>query len=320
MANKSVKILVIGSAFVDMAVKCKEFPMPGQSVRGNGFSLAPMGAGLNQAISASLCGCETTFITKLGKDVFGQYLAECLDRYDVKTEYLEIANAINSGVSLTYVNDKGENMSCVSENANQCIQPEYLESARIERLFALSDVCVIDGQICQGAIDMSVKLAGMNGTKIVFSTPLQVEPGMGIFARLPKDCFSVDVFVPYFMDSMIGDEVTAGNIRLLKSTGSDYMERGFKSVAINTPRRGCFSFDMNGCEQLEDYAGDFVDWSGATDSFIGAIAACIGVGDPLAKTVKFAAASASIASKSFGAIETIPTKEKVLELLMRKND
>ena len=71
MAGRIPKVVVIGPACVDIAMKCDSFPGPGQMVAGSGFTCLPAGAGVNMAIEAALCGCETDGIGKIGDDHFG---------------------------------------------------------------------------------------------------------------------------------------------------------------------------------------------------------------------------------------------------------
>ena len=70
MAGRIPKVVVVGSACVDIAIKCDSFPGAGQTVAGSGFACVPGGSGVNSSVQASLCGCETYFIGKVGDDLF----------------------------------------------------------------------------------------------------------------------------------------------------------------------------------------------------------------------------------------------------------
>ncbi|MHC4289974.1 MAG: PfkB family carbohydrate kinase [Planctomycetota bacterium] len=74
MAERIPKIVIVGPAFIDMAVKCEAHPTPGRVVEGNGFTATPSGAGVNAAIQTALCGCETYLLARVGEDCFGDLL------------------------------------------------------------------------------------------------------------------------------------------------------------------------------------------------------------------------------------------------------
>jgi ribokinase len=54
--NNKPKILVIGSANMDMVIKTDHFPAPGETIIGGDFSLIPGGKGANQAVAAAKVG------------------------------------------------------------------------------------------------------------------------------------------------------------------------------------------------------------------------------------------------------------------------
>ena len=96
MAGRIPKVVVVGSAYVDIAIKCDVFPGAGHTVGGSGFSCLPGGSGVNSSVQAALCGCETYFIGKVGDDLFGRMTLGALDERGVDTEYTYTAQAIST--------------------------------------------------------------------------------------------------------------------------------------------------------------------------------------------------------------------------------
>ncbi len=90
MAGRIPKIVVVGPTYVDMVIKCKEFPSPGEVVDGFGASCVPTGAGPNRAVEAALCDCDVTLISKVGEDPFGEMAKANLRRYRINTELVYI--------------------------------------------------------------------------------------------------------------------------------------------------------------------------------------------------------------------------------------
>jgi len=75
-----MKILVIGSSNTDMIAKTTHLPVPGETVLGGDFLMAPGGKGANQAVAAARLGGNITFITKVGNDIFGRQAEKFLGR------------------------------------------------------------------------------------------------------------------------------------------------------------------------------------------------------------------------------------------------
>jgi len=57
-----LKIVVIGSANIDMVVKTKNFPEPGEIIFGYNYSQFQSGKGANQAVAAACLGRDYSFI------------------------------------------------------------------------------------------------------------------------------------------------------------------------------------------------------------------------------------------------------------------
>jgi len=81
------KILVIGSANMDMVIQSDHFPVPGETIIGGDFSLIPGGKGANQAVAAARLGGDVCFITRLGEDIFGSQNLLNFQKEGINTNY-----------------------------------------------------------------------------------------------------------------------------------------------------------------------------------------------------------------------------------------
>jgi ribokinase len=79
------KILVVGSSNIDLVVKTRRFPNPGETLVGGEFFLFQGGKGANQAVAAARMGGEVVFISKVGKDLFGNKAKEGLEKEGIST-------------------------------------------------------------------------------------------------------------------------------------------------------------------------------------------------------------------------------------------
>ncbi|MFH1371987.1 MAG: PfkB family carbohydrate kinase, partial [Planctomycetota bacterium] len=129
MSGRNPKVVVVGSAYVDIVAKCSQVPVAGQTSAGSALSYTATGPGVNQAIEAALCGCAVHLISKIGDCPFGATIKAVLKQFAVNTDYLFTAQAKNTGVVLTLVDTAGENSCMRYEGANGAIVPQDIEQA-----------------------------------------------------------------------------------------------------------------------------------------------------------------------------------------------
>ena len=159
------RVVVVGSVYVDLAVKCTEVPTAGQTTSGTALSLTATGPGVNQAIEAALCGCEVYLISKISNCPLGATIKSVLEQYDVKIKYVFTAQAKNTGVVLTLVDTKGENASILYDGANSALVPADIELA--ERAIAEADICLIHARLPKDAIIKTIAIAKLHGKKVI---------------------------------------------------------------------------------------------------------------------------------------------------------
>ena len=68
------RLVVIGSANMDLVVRAERIPLPGETVVGGVFVTIPGGKGANQAVAAARLGAEVRFVGRVGADAFGEAL------------------------------------------------------------------------------------------------------------------------------------------------------------------------------------------------------------------------------------------------------
>lgn len=323
MARGKPIVVVIGGVYVDMAIRCVDFPATGQVAAGSSFSYSPAGAGSNQAIQAALCGCEVYLVGKVGKDIFGRAIKNNLKDFGVSSEFVFEAEAKNTGVSVSFVSSSGANRTVVSEGANRALQGGDIRGEKFEKLLSSANVCLINGDLPSEFVSSAIRAAKLAKTKVILDPALAGEQFEKQSAQLPLDYYTADILVPNFVEaaeltSAGGfDKLTAGNhnSHTAKITGSDLIARGVGCVVIKLGRRGALVVDRSGATNIPAFEVKFVDRTACGDAFDGALAASCAVGDEIRKAVKFASAAGALACSKFGGQEALPKKEEILELL-----
>jgi len=317
MVERIPKIVVIGSTYVDMAFKCSQIPGAGQAQSGSAFSYTLAGPGPSEAIQAALCRCEVYLISKVGGDPFGPLAKKSLMDYKVNADYVYTAEAKNTGVIVTMVNAEGENACCHYTGANSALQPADIEMA--EDLIASADICLIHGCLPQEAIITALKRAGLHGTRVILNPARPIEQENQEGADLPPEYFAADVLIPNLYEAADIADKTAATIRSAKLIGSDLVARGARCAVITMGRRGCMVVDRSGADHVPSFEVDLLDHTGSGDAFAGALAAYCAVKDDIREGAKFASAAGALAVTKFGAIEALPSKAEIIQLLQRED-
>jgi ribokinase len=317
MPGRVPKVVVVGGTYVDMAIRCGQIPSPGQSVTGSVLSYTPTGPGPNQAAEAALCGCEVYLVSKVGSDPFAQMVIQSLTELKVNTDFVYVAEAMNTGAVVTLVNAEGENASCLYCGANSALQPRHIDDA--EQTFADADVCLIHGRLPQEAIVSAIRCAQLHGKKVILNPARPIEQSAHDDTALPIEYFSVDILIPNLYEAADITEQSAANIRTAKLIGSDLVARGVSAAVITMGKRGCMVVDRNGADHIAAFEVDLVDQTGRGDAFAGALAAYCAVKDDIRGAVKFASAAGALACTKFGSVEALPTKAEIIELLQKED-
>jgi len=201
MPSKVPKVVVIGGAYIDLAVRCSQIPLPGQGVRGSALSYTVTGPGPNQAAQAALCGCEVYLISKVGGDPFGQMARVSLEDFSINTDFVYTAEAKNTGVVVTLVNATGENGSCLYTGANNALRPEEIEAA--DQLISEANICLIHGRLPQKAIVTALRCAELHRTKVILNPARPIEQSRRRGSDLPMEYFSANILIPNLYEAGI---------------------------------------------------------------------------------------------------------------------
>ena len=89
----SGRVVILGIYVTDLAFRASRMPMIGETLAGSAFAMGPGGKGSNQSVAAARVGGAVTFISKIGKDAFGDIALATWQREGIKAEVTQSANA-----------------------------------------------------------------------------------------------------------------------------------------------------------------------------------------------------------------------------------
>ena len=299
---QQARVVVVGSSNTDMVVKTPHIPAPGETVLGGDFVMVAGGKGANQAVAAARLGAQTTFVARLGRDVFGDRAITNIGTAGVDTHYIVRDDTAPSGVALIAVDDKGQNSIVVASGANARLTPDDVNAAR--DAIAKCDVVVIQFEIPLDTVARAIGLAReMDKIVIVNPAPAQYLP----------DYFlqGVDVLIPNEGEAAMLLGMKLDDNFSPVEAAKELRTRGVGTVIITLGAEGALAVTHDRVQEIPPRRVTAVDTTAAGDSFTGALAVALGEGKDLGQSVYFANAAAAISVTRLGAQTSMPTRDEV---------
>lgn len=299
-----MKILVIGSANIDLVVNAPHIPAPGETVLGHEFAIIPGGKGANQAVAAARLGADVAFLARVGQDTFAQTLLDALQDAGVDPQHVRTVDHTPTGVALITVSDGGENAITVAPGANACLAPTDIQAAA--PLFADATACVLQLEIPLETALAAIRQARRHDVPIILDpAPAPADP--------PPELFDVDILTPNAPEAQIllGQPLPES----LTALEQKFHARDAKCVVLKRGAAGAAILTRDTIAPVAAPAVTPVDTTAAGDAFTAALAIAIAEGQSLPEATRFACAAGAAACTRHGAQPSLPTRDAVLNLL-----
>lgn len=302
VSGLSKAILVVGSANMDLVIKAKSIPKPGETITDGDFYTSCGGKGANQAVTVARLGGRCYFVGRVGKDTFGKELRESLIRNNVNIDYLVEDKDNPTGVAFIMVNSDGENCIIVAPGANRFLTQEDIE--RSLTIMPSIGVLLTQLEIPIETTGFALKLAKEHG----ITTILNPAPAR----EIDPDIFSlVDIVTPNESELKILTGIEPREKKDIVMGGKKLLDYGAKTVIVTLGGKGAMIIEKDLELYIPPVKVSVVDTTGAGDVFNGALAVRVTCQDPIEKAVRYAVISAGISVTRRGAQSSIPTAEEV---------
>jgi len=313
------RIVVLGSANVDLTVVVDRRPEWGETVTGRSFRRTVGGKGVNSAIAAARSGRLGTapavaMLAAVGADADGELVTGELDRAGVAVGQVRRVRR-PTGVAHITVDAAGRNAITVVAGANE-------ELAGPDALTA-DDRRVLGGArfvLAQLEIPLAGVLAGFEASRaagaVTLLTPAPVRP-------LPDDLLDL-------VDVLLVNEHEAAQVagvdesEPLARVGEALLER-VPAAVVTRGEQGADWFVRDDARvagggqpgrcHVDAFATDVVDTTGAGDCFAGAFAVGLDETGDAEAGLRFAAAAAALSVRAAGAAASMPSRAQIDELL-----
>ena len=292
-------VAVVGSAMMDLTAYAKVLPEPGQTLVGGLFTTGFGGKGANQAVIAAHCGAEVHFIGNLGRDLFGDSIAENFKRLAINSLHVGRSD-IATGVAHIWVDGKGENRIIIIPGANHEIESEKAVAA----INSIADLSMV---IAQCEIKQGVTLAAFRAAKARGCTTI-LNPAP--FEPLSSELLELT-------DWLIPNETEFKALTNAEPYEDKYLAgfRDGKSSIITLGSLGAVLINPDGSiNRIPAPKVSSVDTTGAGDAFVGTFASALASGMRPEAAVAFGVKVASLTVTRKGAQSSYPTHTEIATL------
>jgi len=298
-------ISVLGIFVADLVFFGKDIPSKGQSILGDDFKIGPGGKGSNQAITVAKLGGNIDFITKIGKDSYGEMALNLYKENNVKTDSVLIDNNNPTGVAGIMVDQYGNNAINIVPGASGKITDQDIHS-NLE-IIKNSKVFLTQLEIPHDVTINALKLAKENNCVTI----LNPAPAREI---AENDFKLIDYFTPNETEAEYYLNQKLDNDEDIKDAASKFLDKGVKNIIITLGEKGSYfaNNEQNFFIKSHNLKEKVIDTTGAGDVFNGALAFSLANDTNIKDAILFANKVAGISTTRLGAANSVPSLNEVV--------
>jgi ribokinase len=301
-------IAIMGIFVVDLAFETGRLPAWGETVLGSAFRLGPGGKGSNQTIGAARLGGRVSFISRVGKDTFGEMGLRMYEAEGVSTEFVIVDGERATGAAAILIEEgKGENAIVVTPGAASALRTEDVDRARGR--IAESAVFMTQLELPVAMVEHGLRVARECGVPTVLNPAPACELEDAVFGLC-------DYVTPNENEAAMLTGLPVASLEDAERAASALLGRGARNVVLTLGARGALVKNATVTEHVAAYdAGPVVDTTGAGDAFNAGLAVGLSEGMDLVEAARFGCAVAGISVTRPGTAPSMPRRDEVRVLM-----
>lgn len=299
----AAEVVVVGTANLDTLVRAPRLPREGEKVVGDVLSVAPGGAGVNQAVAAARLGARAALVACVGDDEAADLLLAALS----EEPRLSLAGvrpvADRTGTATVTIDGAGGSTVVSVRGANAHLDEEHVH--RNGLVIGRATVLLTQPGAPVAAVRAALEIARSVGTITV------LDPGPA--DDVPDDLLRlVDVCTPNESEIEQLTGVSAEGLDGARRAARALLARGCAAVLLTLGARGAYLASEAGVDlHLAAAPVTVVDPTGAGDAVCGALATALARGYSLADAARDAVVAGSLATTAWGALPALPTRASI---------
>ncbi len=303
-------VSILGIYAADLAFTAKRQPAIGETLLGSKFALGPGGKGSNQSVAAARAGAKVTFISRLGKDAFGD---NALAMYAKEGIAARIPQDIDHSTGAAYIfleEGTGNNAIIVVPGAAGVISKKDVDAAR--DVITTSSVFMTQLETPVDVTVYALEMAKQAGVTTIFNPA----PATKLDESVWTHC---DYATPNESEAQILTGVEVKDLGSARQAADRLLSKGIGTVLITLGGQGALLHSKTASHHIPIFkAGAVVDTTGAGDAFNGGFAAALARGETPLDAAIFGSATAGISVTRPGTAPSMPTETEIRALLAGK--
>tara|TARA_B100000963_G_scaffold6063_1_gene4736 strand:- start:1237 stop:2139 length:903 start_codon:yes stop_codon:yes gene_type:complete len=292
------KITILGIFVADISFSGPKIPSTGETILGKKYNVGPGGKGCNQAIAIARLGGSINFISKIGKDAYGELALKTLEKNKISTENIIQDSNQQTGVAGILVDQNtGKNAINVIVGAPNSLKINEI-GKQIE-LIKSSKIFLTQLEVPKDVTLYCLKTAKENGC----ITILNPAPASGISKEFYKN---IDFFTPNETEAEFYTGIKIYNEQDAKHAADKLLKLGIKKVIITLGEKGLFYSDGNEEIYLKASSAKAIDTTGAGDAFNGGLAFGLSKQKSIKECLELANKIAGASTTKLGAGDAMP--------------
>ncbi len=302
------KILIVGSANMDLFINMYKIPEKGETVMDDGgVAYMPGGKSANSAVCFARLGSESILCAKVGKDLHGQKLYQYYKELGINTSYIKVDPDNPTGLAVVMRENDGANRIVVYPGANEHLSLDNISEA----LGTNPDAVYLGFEIPFSIALATAKMASSRGIPVFIDAapaskeyPLENLPEVEVFSPNETETLEYTGILPQGADSS------------LRAALALYKRVKCKYIVIKQGARGAFIYDGKHYFFIPSIrVGTVVDTTGAGDCFTAAMVHEYMRSKDIKSAVKYGVAAGAISVTRRGAAASMPSEDEVVRVL-----
>ncbi len=292
------QISVLGIFVADISFLGPKIPAIGETIIGNKYNIGPGGKGCNQAVAIARLGGKVNFISKIGKDSYGELALNTLKKNKINTENIIQDSTLQTGVAGILVDkNSGKNAINVIVGA-----PSTLKISEINNqinIIKSSKIFLTQLEVPKDVTLHCLKIAKKNGCLTI----LNPAPA----SKITKEFFNnIDYFTPNETEAEFYTGIKITNEKEAKKAAENLINLGIKKVIITLGEKGLFYSDGKKEIYLKASFVKAIDTTGAGDAFNGGLAYGLSKEKSIEECLELANKVAGLSTTKLGAGDSMP--------------
>ena len=303
-------VAILGIFVADLAFRAGRLPKIGETITGSGFAMGPGGKGSNQSVAAARAGAKVTFISKIGRDAFGDIALSTWKNEGIVARAAQSDKEPTGGAFIFVNHDTGENAIIVYPGAAGTISAADVDAAGDAIRGAKVFVTQLEQPVA--AAQRGLEIARAAGVTTIFN-PAPAEP-------IPDAIYPLcDYIVPNETEAATLTGLPVATLADARRVGDALLAKGARVALITLGERGALFHNRERSIEIPAVsAGPVVETTGAGDAFVGGLAAALARGIDPVEAARFGCAVAGISVTRHGTAPSMPRLAEVEALLAKR--